>query len=133
MQGELLMDRYRVERLLGEGGMGLVYAGVDIDTGDAIAIKTLHSEFASRQDLSGRFMREAKAHGLLDHPNIAEMHTVGSRADGTLFVVMELVEGQELADWIGRDDLFRSTWSTSACRSSRPFTTRRSSTSYIAT
>jgi serine/threonine-protein kinase len=105
MLNETLLDRFKVDRLVGEGGMGLVYAGHDLQSGDSVAIKTLHSEFAARPDFSGRFMREAKTHGLLDHPNIAELHTVGARPDGTLFIVMEFVDGEELADWIGRDDL----------------------------
>ena len=95
-----LLERFKVDRLVGEGGMGLVYAGHDLQGGGEVAIKTLHANLASRADFSGRFMREAKTQGALDHPNIAELHTVGTAPDGTMFLVMELVEGHALAEWI---------------------------------
>jgi serine/threonine-protein kinase len=105
MLEQVLLERFKVERLLGEGGMGLVYAGRDLEGGDPVAIKTLHADLAARPNFSGRFMREAQTQGALDHPNIAELHAVGTTTQGAMFVVMELVEGQELSDWIGNNAL----------------------------
>jgi serine/threonine-protein kinase len=77
--------------------MGVVYRAKD-DTGAEVAIKRLHGDVATSPELVARFQREAAAHAVLMHPNIAALHAVGDTEDGGLFFVMELVDGRGLAD-----------------------------------
>jgi hypothetical protein len=92
-----LIDRYQIERRLGAGGMGVVYAARDIHLGRVVAVKLVgpRIDTASGQ---GRLVREAQAMAKLRHPNLAIVHDIGVSGD-RLFVVMELVEGGTLADW----------------------------------
>src|SRR5215472_9106326 len=78
---------YRIESKLGEGGMGEVFRAVDTRLGRAIAIKTTREQFSSR------FEQEARAISALNHPNICTLHDIGPN-----YLVMELVEGETLAD-----------------------------------
>src|SRR5689334_3745604 len=86
---------YRILRKLGEGGMGIVYAAEDERLNRAVAIKTLRESVDS--SARERFLREARAAASLSHPNICQLHDIGD-ADGRPFLVMELLEGQSLAD-----------------------------------
>ncbi|PRQ02595.1 serine/threonine-protein kinase [Enhygromyxa salina] len=104
MIGETVLERYTVQALLGEGGMGEVYRAVD-ERGQAVAIKRLHAEVATSGDLVARFQREASAHAILSHPNIAAMHAVGVTDAGHLFFVLELIEGHDLATELERGAL----------------------------
>ena len=94
--GDTLLQRYTLTELVGEGGMGVVYRAVD-PSGRAVAIKRLHAEIARAPELVARFEREATAHALLSHPNIAALHAVGASPAGEVFFVMELVQGASLA------------------------------------
>lgn len=93
-----LIDRYQIQHRLGAGGMGVVYAARDIHLGRSVAIKVVGARIdpASGQ---GRLVREAQAMAKLRHPNLATVHDIGV-SDECLFVVMELVEGGTLADWL---------------------------------
>jgi hypothetical protein len=93
-----LVDRYRIERRLGAGGMGVVYAASDIHLGRAVAIKVVGSRIDAGAG-QGRLVHEAQAMAKLRHPNLATVHDIGVSAD-RLFVVMDLVEGGTLADWL---------------------------------
>jgi hypothetical protein len=96
--GTLLGDRYRIDRRLGAGGMGVVHAATDIQLGRAVAVKLVHQ----RLDAPGaqdRLAREARAMARLRHPNVATIFDLGTVGD-RLFIVMELVEGGTLADWL---------------------------------
>ncbi len=95
--GQTLLGRYTVEARLGEGGMGVVYRGVDDRDGSAVAIKQLHGEIGSSANLVARFEREAQALAMLAHPNIAALHAVGMTAAGAMFFVMEFIAGHDLA------------------------------------
>src|SRR4029079_5660253 len=89
------IGRYRVERVVGAGGIGLVIAAHDAELGRAVAIKLLAREHA---DARVRLMREAQAMAKLSHPNVVTVHEVvrvGDRAG----IVMELIDGQDLAAW----------------------------------
>lgn len=96
MIGATLLDRFTVQAELGEGGMGVVYRAVD-DRGQVVAIKRLHASVATSPDLAARFEREAAAQAMLSHPNIAALHAVGVTNEGSMFFVMELIEGHDLA------------------------------------
>lgn len=96
MIGQTLLGRYTIEALVGEGGMGLFYRARDL-SGRVVGIKRMKGDVLASAELLARFEREAKAHAMLTHPNIAALHAVGATDDGGLFFVMELVEGEGLA------------------------------------
>jgi serine/threonine protein kinase len=93
--GTIVAGRYRIEALVGEGGTGEVYAAVHLQSGRAVAVKTLRPDVPGAGDLVARFRREALATNLLDHPNIVEMLDLGHEA-GRVYMVMELVRGISL-------------------------------------
>lgn len=89
------IDHFKILRKLGEGGMGVVYAGYDIDLDRKVAIKLLRSvDELSTQ----RLRREAQALAKFSHPNITRVYEVGTW-EGQLYIVMEYVEGQTLSRW----------------------------------
>lgn len=101
--GSLLDGRYRVEAILGRGGMGRVYKAEHTSLGRAVAIKVLHSRLGSSKEAAQRFQREAKASGRLDHPNIVAVSDFGALEDGSLFLVMEALEGEPLGARLERE------------------------------
>jgi serine/threonine protein kinase len=100
---------YRITSSLGVGGMGTVYLAVHGLIGKRVAIKILHSEFADKPDVIGRFFNEARAVSLLRHPHIIELLDFGKMeapARGTLhYCVMELLEGESLRARLQRERL----------------------------
>jgi predicted Ser/Thr protein kinase len=92
------LGRYHVERVLGMGGMGVVYAGHDPQLNRRVAIKLLRPG-ASSERQRARLMREAQAMAQLSHPNVVHVHEVGSFGE-QLFVVMELIDGMTLSAWL---------------------------------
>jgi serine/threonine-protein kinase len=95
---------YEVIAPLGAGGMGEVYRGRDHRLGRDVAIKTLPDAVLADAERRGRFEREARALAALTHPSIATLHEIGE-TDGRPFLVMELVEGQTLADRLAEGPL----------------------------
>jgi eukaryotic-like serine/threonine-protein kinase len=93
---------YHILSLLGAGGMGEVYRAHDSKLGRDVAIKTLPQEFARDPDRVARFQREAKLLASLNHPNIAAIYEL-EESSGTIFLVLELVEGETLADHIKKN------------------------------
>ena len=93
------LAHYEITRQLGKGGMGEVYQAKDRKLGRDVAIKVLPEEFAKDTDRVARFQREAKLLASLNHPNIAAIHGL-EESGGTNFLVLELVEGETLADHI---------------------------------
>jgi predicted Ser/Thr protein kinase len=91
------LGRYRIERTLGEGGMGVVHAAFDPDLERRVALKVLRK--AEGDEARQRLLREARAMARLTHPNVVTVHEVGS-AHGRDYVAMELVEGETLDDWL---------------------------------
>jgi len=92
------LGRYRLERMLGEGGMGVVHAAFDPDLERRVALKVLRT--ADGGDVARqRLLREARAMARLTHANVVTVHEVGS-ADGRDYVAMELVEGETLDVWL---------------------------------
>src|ERR1043165_1906909 len=95
---------YEIVAPLGAGGMGEVWRAHDPRLDRHVAIKILPAEFAKNAQLRARFEREAKAISQLNHPHICTLYDVGSE-NGTDFLVMELVDGETLADRIARGPL----------------------------
>jgi Tol biopolymer transport system component len=93
------LSHYRILRSLGAGGMGEVYLAEDTKLGRQVALKVLASETASDPDRRARFEREARAIAALNHPGIVTIHSV-EEDQGVLFITMELVDGQTLAQII---------------------------------
>src|SRR5512137_2287479 len=93
------LNHYEITSQLGKGGMGEVYQARDQKLGRDVAIKLLPEEFAKDADRVARFLREAKLLASLNHPNIAAIHGL-EEAEGTRFLVLELVEGETLDDRI---------------------------------
>ena len=91
------LGHYSLSALLGKGGMGEVYRAKDQTLGRDVAIKVLPEEFANDSDRVARFQREARLLASLNHPNIAAIHGL-EESDGTYFLVLELIEGDTLAD-----------------------------------
>ncbi|HET8948222.1 MAG TPA: protein kinase [Candidatus Polarisedimenticolia bacterium] len=89
------LGHYRIERLIGQGGMGAVYLAEDTRLHRRVALKVLPPELASDQDRLARFEREAQAVAALNHPHIVTIHSV-EEADGIHFITMEHVEGTSL-------------------------------------
>src|SRR5512139_1611650 len=98
------LAHYEIISRLGKGGMGEVYQAKDKKLGRDVAIKVLPKEFAQDADRVARFQREAKLLASLNHPNIAAIHGL-EESSGTNFLVLELVEGETLADQIKRDPI----------------------------
>ena len=93
--GLKLSGRYALQALLGSGGMGEVWRGVDEHLDRPVAVKVLREHLAD-PELAGRFRREARIAARLQHPGITVVHDVGSD-NGQLFIVMELLHGRDLA------------------------------------
>ena len=96
----MIADRYRLDRLIGRGGMGAVYAATHVELDRPCAIKLLLSDFTSDADALERFRREARAAARLNHPNVADTYDYGVLPDGGAYIVMELVEGQTLREFM---------------------------------
>ena len=92
---------YEITAQIGEGGMGQVYRARDTKLDRGVAIKILPEAFERDSDRLARFQREAKTLASLNHPNIAAIYGLED-ADGVKALVMELVEGQDLSQRIGR-------------------------------
>jgi len=100
--GQTLDQKYRLERLLGEGGMGAVYLGRHLVIGKQVAVKFLHGSLAGNEEVVKRFYREAQAAAAIGHRNIVDIMDVGVSADGDPYLVMEYLEGEGLADLLER-------------------------------
>ena len=90
--------RYRLDSLIGRGGMGAVYCATRLLIGDEVAIKILHTDQVGDPNAAERFRREARAAARLKHPNAVSIYDFGVSIDGLQFLVMELVEGQSLRE-----------------------------------
>ncbi len=100
MFGQTLGGKYRVVRLIGEGGMGSVYEG-EQQLGTAkrkVAVKTLHTHLSHDAKIKARFEREVGTIAELEHPNTIQVYDFGSTPEGILYIVMEFLQGKSLAD-----------------------------------
>jgi serine/threonine protein kinase len=101
----MIGGRYRIDSILGEGGMGTVYAAEHALMRKRVALKVLHPVMSQNPDMVARFEREAMAAAHIDHPNIAGATDFGQLDDGSFFLVLELIEGENLRVVIARDRL----------------------------
>jgi serine/threonine protein kinase len=97
--GAIFAEKYRVDGVLGKGGMGVVYAATNLAVGRRVAIKVMDTGDAddeTRADLLHRFRLEAQAAALIEHPGIVDVLDMGETAQGAPFIVMEFLEGATL-------------------------------------
>ncbi len=94
--GKVVADRYRIEKKLGQGGMGAVYLAEHVLIQKRVALKCLHAGLASNPEVVRRFHKEALAATAIGHPNIVDVTDMGRFDDGTFFLVLEYLEGR---DW----------------------------------
>ncbi len=95
--GQVIGGRFRVEREIGAGGMGAVYAAIDVFTGAQVALKLMRRELAGDSRAVERFRREGAALAAIRHPSVVQIREVGELEDGSLYLAMELLEGETLA------------------------------------
>ena len=96
--GDLLDGKYQITCEIGRGAMGVVYEAMHTALGRRVAVKTLLEELSANAQLGERFEREARAASAIGHPHIVDVFDLGRTQDGLLFMVMELLDGQSLAD-----------------------------------
>lgn len=96
--GTILLEKYRVERVLGKGGMGVVVAVRHVQLGELFALKVLLPESRDQPEALERFLLEARAAAKLKSEHVARVHDVGKLPDGTPYMLMEHLEGQDLSD-----------------------------------
>ena len=101
--GQLIGERYRVEQLLGTGGMGSVYLATHVDIRKKVAIKVLRPELVDTADIFKRFRQEAKAASKIGHANIVNVSDFGQLPGGAPYFVMEYLQGSDLGSMLRRE------------------------------
>jgi serine/threonine protein kinase len=110
---ELLDGKYRIEQLLGEGGMGAVYRATHLGTKRTVAVKVIRPQFSSRHEFVARFQREAEAAGRLRHPNVVDVTDFGfaeTENGRVAYLVMEYLDGASLAEIILEEGKLSTSW-----------------------
>ena len=102
MIGSLAAGRYRVLKLLGEGGMGQVYLAEHVAIEKRVALKVLRAEYASKGEIVTRFQQEAISASRIKHPNVLDVFDFGQLENGCFFLAMEFLEGNDLAEELTR-------------------------------
>ncbi|MBP9503345.1 MAG: protein kinase [Candidatus Promineofilum sp.] len=93
------IENYRIDGVIGEGGMGTIYRATDVNLMRPVAVKVMHGELAGDPAFQERFLHEARAAARLDHPSIVRIYHFG-REGGLLYIVMELVDGLSLGAYL---------------------------------
>src|SRR3954452_25384731 len=104
--GQVLDEKYRLERLLGQGGMGAVYLATPLGTDRYVALKLIAPQFMRNEEFVERFKREARAAGRLRHPNVVDVTDFGFSSSGpnrVAYLVMEYLDGCTLSDVLDED------------------------------
>jgi serine/threonine-protein kinase len=101
--GKTVASKYRVEQMIGEGGMGKVYRAIQLSLDKPVVLKVLRAALLSDANTVRRFQREAKAASRLNHPNSISVLDYGQSEDGALYIAMEYVEGKDLHHILSRD------------------------------
>jgi serine/threonine-protein kinase len=99
--GTVVDGKYTVERVLGEGGMGVVYLAHDVHTGIPVVLKAVRSELAHREDVRERTLSEGRALARIDHPNVVRLNAVVAEG-AMLWLVMQYIDGESLEAHLGR-------------------------------
>ena len=102
--GTRIAGKFRLERVLGVGGMGVVYQAVNEATSRRFAIKIVHPEVTRDPAGRERIAREATAPNEIGHPGLVDVWDAGTDHDGTLYLCMELLEGSSLREWLATDE-----------------------------
>jgi serine/threonine-protein kinase len=105
------VGKYKLHEIVGRGGMGVVYRAEHVYIGKEVAVKILHEGYGGREESIKRFLREARAASLINHPNIVNVTDFGKSGDGTVFFVMEFLRGEALDMLLQRErrlDLLRA-------------------------
>jgi len=100
--GDVIADRYRIDRLIGVGGTGSVFEARDVTSGQRYAIKILHPVLQRHPVIPQRFLREAAAARALMTPHAVKVEATGNLSDGIPYIVMEFLEGEDLGKYIER-------------------------------
>jgi serine/threonine protein kinase len=111
--GEVLDEKYRIEKLLGQGGMGAVYLATHLGTERPVALKIIAPEFMRNDEFIERFKREARAAGRLRHPNVVDVTDFGFAQRGherIAYLVMEYLDGCTLADVLAEESSLSLDW-----------------------
>ncbi|HLL81665.1 MAG TPA: serine/threonine-protein kinase, partial [Longimicrobium sp.] len=104
LAGRTLGERYRVDAVVGRGGMGAVFRATDLRLDRAVAVKVVTVEDDAEGRARARFLREAQAAARIRHPHVVGVYDFGTDATlGLDFLVMELLEGEDLSRRLGRD------------------------------
>ena len=98
--GQLVDNKYRIIRLIGEGGMGAVFEGENVRINRRVAIKILHAAFTGNAEVMQRFEREAQAAGRIGNDHILEVLDLGILPDGDRYIIMEFLDGDPLSNRI---------------------------------
>ncbi len=93
---DILNGQFQILQKIGSGGMGAVYKALQPDMNRMVGVKILHPKLANRKDLVSRFRREARAMSQLTHPNTVKVFLYGELDDGSLYIIMEFLEGKNL-------------------------------------
>jgi serine/threonine-protein kinase len=93
---DILNGQYQILQKIGSGGMGAVYKALETEMNRMVGVKILHPKLANRKDLVSRFRREARAMSQLTHPNTTKVFMFGELEDGSLYIIMEFLEGKNL-------------------------------------
>lgn len=101
--GDIIAGKYRVDRILGQGGMGVVVSAMHIHLDERVAIKLLRPEGVGRSEAAERFMREARAAVKIKSQHVCKVFDVGIMADGRPYIVMEYLEGRDLGEELERN------------------------------
>jgi serine/threonine-protein kinase len=101
--GDIIADRYRVVAPIGRGAMGTVYRAEHVQISKVMAIKLLHRELQQNPENVARFHREAESASRLNHPNTVHVFDFGRTKSGSLYLVMEYVDGDDLAKVLDKD------------------------------
>ena len=97
MLGKVFDDRYRIDAVIGRGGMGTVYSATQLAMSSTVAVKVMLPEYARKKEAATRFHREAKAASMLKHPHCIRVFDFGQTLEGDLFMVMEHLDGRPLS------------------------------------
>src|SRR3954469_7827598 len=101
--GQVVDGKYRIEQLVGRGGMGSVYAATHLVIGRRVALKVLHVDAGADMDIVRRFEREAQAAARIGNDHILDVIDFGSLPDGSRYMVCEFLDGETLSGRLERD------------------------------